>query len=282
MKWIFHMAKPGWILAGGCIVLLAPRGALGATVGVDIVNFSFQPATVDIKVGDTVVWTQRDSIGHTTTSDTGLWSSPLLSAGQTFSRTFDTAGVFPYHCTPHPFMRGTVNVQAAANQPPTVSITSPTNGVTVTDPNVTIQATASDPDGSIVRVEFFDGQTSLGTATSAPYQITITLSVGTHTISAQATDNQGATAVSESVSITVSQVPVVTAPILSGMTKTPDGRVQFTVQATAGHTYLIQISTDLRNWETIQTVPAQSDTFMVTDSPPVEALIRFYRVQVQP
>ena len=40
-----------------------------------------------------------------------MWNSGLLSRYATFQRTFDAAGAFPYHCTPHPFMHGTVTVQ---------------------------------------------------------------------------------------------------------------------------------------------------------------------------
>jgi plastocyanin len=365
-----------WWLAALCASLVAPLGTRGATVGVNIINFSYQPSSVDINVGDTVTWTQKDTSQHTSTSDTSLWSSPLLSVNQTFSHTFDTSGSFPYHCTVHPFMTASVSVQGTAvNQPPTVSITTPANGATLTDTNVTIQATASDPDGTIAHVEFFEGRTSLGTATSAPYQITVPLGLGTHNLTAQATDNQGATTSSSVVTITIvaptntpptvsitspsdgatftapasislqanasdadgtiSKVeffagntslgsatsspftvtwtnvaagtytvtaratdnlgastvsnPVhitvnaatVAAPTLSGMTKTPDNKFHFTVQGTAGHTYLVQASSDLQNWNTIQTIPASTDTFTVTDTPPADATLRFYRVQLQ-
>jgi plastocyanin len=150
------------LLGSLCLVLLSqPAGGLAATVNVNIIDFGFQPANVTIKAGDTVKWTNTGSFVHTTTSGTttggsrhpdGLWDSGSLSTGQTFSHTFTKAGAFPYYCTPHfTIMTGTVTVQAAANVPPTVSITSPADGMTLTSPaDVTIQATANDADGTVM------------------------------------------------------------------------------------------------------------------------------------
>lgn len=82
------------------------------THAVTIQNFSFAPATLTVKVGDTVVWTQEDSVSHTVTSDTGSeLSSPLLTKGKTFAHTFTKRGTFSYHCTPHPSMKANVIVE---------------------------------------------------------------------------------------------------------------------------------------------------------------------------
>jgi plastocyanin len=85
------------------------------TVGVNIRDFSFTPASLTVKVGTTVRWTNQGPSGHTTTSDTGVWQSTTLSApgggggygspgsaGGTFNFTFTQAGTFPYHCSLHP------------------------------------------------------------------------------------------------------------------------------------------------------------------------------------
>jgi plastocyanin len=58
-----------------------------------------------------VTWTNRDVIAHTSTADGGAWNSGTIAAGGTFSRTFTSAGSFPYHCAIHPGMIGTVTVQ---------------------------------------------------------------------------------------------------------------------------------------------------------------------------
>ncbi len=82
------------------------------TTTVVITNSTFSPASVTVKVGTTVTWRNDDGIGHTVTSDSGTeLESPLLSQGATYSHTFNTVGTFPYHCTPHPFMTGTVIVE---------------------------------------------------------------------------------------------------------------------------------------------------------------------------
>jgi plastocyanin len=91
------------------LTLLVPA-ARAATVQVTVQNFEFSPDSVDIQVGDTVVWTKINGT-HSVTSDDGVsFSRPIESAPWTFSHTFDAAGSFPYHCAAHTFMTGTVNV----------------------------------------------------------------------------------------------------------------------------------------------------------------------------
>ncbi|MBW8844399.1 MAG: hypothetical protein JF607_05435 [Burkholderiales bacterium] len=90
------------------------------------------------------------------------------------------------------------------NTPPTVVLTSPTaSGSYSAGSAVTMSATASDSDGSIAKVEFFDGTASLGVATSAPYGLSWVATLGSHTFTAQATDNLGAQTTSAPVSITI-------------------------------------------------------------------------------
>jgi hypothetical protein len=92
-----------------------------------------------------------------------------------------------------------------SNQPPTVSLTSPANSASFTSPaKISLAATASDPDGSVARVEFFNGTASLGQDTTAPYTTQWnTGAAGTYTITARATDNGGATATSAPVTVSV-------------------------------------------------------------------------------
>lgn len=81
-----------------------------ATAAVEISGFAFNPATLTVKVGTTVTWTNKDSAAHTVASDAGDWISPSIAQGESFSRTFDTAGTFAYHCSVHPSMKATVVV----------------------------------------------------------------------------------------------------------------------------------------------------------------------------
>ncbi|HEU4665546.1 MAG TPA: glycosyl hydrolase family 18 protein [Dokdonella sp.] len=91
------------------------------------------------------------------------------------------------------------------NQPPSVSITAPANGSTfAAGASITVNATASDSDGSVTKVEFFRGATSLGVDTSSPYSVTWSnAAAGSYSLTAIATDNLGATTTSGAVSVTV-------------------------------------------------------------------------------
>ncbi|MHB1377132.1 MAG: cupredoxin domain-containing protein [Candidatus Humimicrobiaceae bacterium] len=72
---------------------------------------AFDPASLTIKVGDTVTWTNNDSYAHTVTSDNGAFDSGSMAGGGTFSFTFKTAGTFSYHCSIHTFMTAKIIVQ---------------------------------------------------------------------------------------------------------------------------------------------------------------------------
>lgn len=86
----------------------APPGDDGAVL---IENFFFGPNDISISVGDAVTWTNdQASVGHTTTSDDGIWDSSLLNAGDSFEHTFDVAGTFTYFCSIHPSMTASITV----------------------------------------------------------------------------------------------------------------------------------------------------------------------------
>ena len=72
---------------------------------------AYNPNPVTISRGTTVMWVNNDTITHTSTSTTGAWSSGNMAPGGNFSYTFQSAGSFPYNCTIHPNMVGTVTVQ---------------------------------------------------------------------------------------------------------------------------------------------------------------------------
>ncbi len=199
-----------WTSLWGLAVVVASSAASAATVEVGIQNFAFVPRDITINVGDTVRWTQRDTVAHTATSDTGVWDSGYLSRNQEYSFTFTSAGTYPYYCIPHPHMTGTVTVQEISVViPPTVAIVIPTNGATFAsgDP-ISIEAQAQDSDGTVAQVEFFDGTNSLGVELTSPYGLTVTLAPGSHVLTAVATDNQAATGASAPVTVTVSSIPV--------------------------------------------------------------------------
>ncbi len=178
---------------------------LAATHSVSIGDNFFNPASLTVNAGDTVTWVNQGFAIHNTRSTSGVWNSANLSRGQFFSFTFNNQGSFPYTCTIHPGQSGTITVQAAANTPPSISITSPAGGVTFTAPaSVTITANATDSDGTVAQVEFFVDGASVGVDTSSPYSVMANnVSAGPHTLTATATDNAGAKTTSGAVNITV-------------------------------------------------------------------------------
>ncbi len=97
-----------------------------------------------------------------------------------------------------------VTVNPVANQSPIVTITAPANGSTVpAGTSVTFSANASDPGGSVQRVQFYDGATQLFDDASAPYSTSWVPTTGTHTLTAVAIDNLGASTTSAAVTLTV-------------------------------------------------------------------------------
>lgn len=165
-------------------------------------------ASVDFYVGSTLV--SRDS----TAPYTAAWSA-------------STAGTYSLTAVAHDADGGSstsgavsITVQTATNRPPTVSLA--TNGTSYTAPaTVALTATASDPEGQLSRVEFYNGSTRLASDTSAPYSYSWSnVPAGTYTLTAIAYDAAGASATSAAVSVTV-----------AGSTTTAPRQVVFTASS---------------------------------------------------
>ena len=101
------------------VALLSLSAALAADAKQDdskvhkvtIQNLKYDPATLSIKPGETVMWVNKDDNDHTVTSHDGkTLKSENLGSGDTFKYTFDKAGKFKYHCKYHPRMKGLITV----------------------------------------------------------------------------------------------------------------------------------------------------------------------------
>ncbi len=105
----------------------------------------------------------------------------------------------------------------APNTAPSVSLTAPTNGATFTAPaSITMTATAADTDGTVTNVDFYNGATLLGSDATSPYAFTWTnVAAGSYSLTARATDNDGAVSTSAVVTVTVAS-PVYTLTVNSG------------------------------------------------------------------
>jgi plastocyanin len=79
-------------------------------VTVEIRNYLYNPAGITVKKGTTITWVNLDDVAHTVTDDKGEWDSKDMGAQKSWSHTFNSVGVYNYHCTPHPFMLGRVTV----------------------------------------------------------------------------------------------------------------------------------------------------------------------------
>jgi len=170
--------RPGWLLA------LAISGALPTLAhaancsGVD----EWDQAKI-YRSGDTL---QKGGVLYQARQD--IWNAP------------------PDHPAGAPYYDNLGSCDGAGNnQPPVVGLTSPANGATFTaGSTITVSADASDPDGSVSKVEFFRGGSSLGVDTSAPYSASWSnASAGSHTLRAVATDNNNAIASSATITISV-------------------------------------------------------------------------------
>jgi plastocyanin len=85
--------------------------AQARTVNARMRNLKFEPATIRITPGSTVVWRNDDQVAHTVKAANGAWESPLMQPGGTYRRTFNQAGRFEITCGPHPFMKAVVEVK---------------------------------------------------------------------------------------------------------------------------------------------------------------------------
>ena len=97
--------SPSPAQGGPSAAVTIPSGA--ATLA----NRAFSPDELDVAVGDTVTWTNTDSVAHTSTSDRSGWDSGVGAPGGRFSFAFQAAGTYQYHCAIHPGMVGTVVVR---------------------------------------------------------------------------------------------------------------------------------------------------------------------------
>ncbi len=163
----------------------------------------------------------------------------------------------------------------APNQPPIVNLDFPTNNTTFIQPNaITLVAAASDPDGTVSKVEFLSGTNLLGTVTNAPYNLTwLGVALTNYTLTARATDNLGAIATSSAVNVLVLPLNLT---VVSG--EQTNGQFRLWFQAQDNQSYLVETSTDLTNWVPALTNTAVNGRFDFLDVNATDSQ-RFYRVR---
>jgi hypothetical protein len=169
-------------------------------------------------------------------------------------------------------------VVRAVNDAPTVRLRVPVGGAQFVAPaTIELEAEASDVDGRIAKVEFFDATTLLGESTASPFRLSWTNAVGgSHLVTARATDNAGGQGMSESVAVEV-LASLRTAEVLE------DGRFRFRLAGEPGRSYVIERSEDLIQWTPQQTNTLAADGWLeVVDSVPAGEGSRYYRARREP
>ncbi len=142
-----NTAKATLSTIGTVLLFLFSNIAWGDITTVTIGNNFFSPATVNIDIGDTVRWIHTGGvISHTTTANNGAWNSGTMTGGDTFYSSsqflFDTAGSYPYFCSFHIGMTGTVNVNGP-NVAPSLTVPGP-QSVLVPGQSVSFMVSATD------------------------------------------------------------------------------------------------------------------------------------------
>jgi hypothetical protein len=145
------------------------------------------------------------------------WKTPFV-----FQWTYVSSGTYSITARAYDGSGGTATsapVTLQVTQPPTVRLTSPTAGSYGYPAALTLTAGATDADGAVARVEYYNGATLIGQATTAPYTLAWTTAPqGTHVLTAKAIDNRGLATTSAPVSVSIYPPPVVRllSPVASG------------------------------------------------------------------
>jgi len=90
---------------------MAGRGQDEESAQIFIESSGFEPANLNIPTGTTVTWTNHDGMAHTVFNTDKVFISEMLDTGEKYSFVFHKAGTYPYHCSIHSKMTGTVNVK---------------------------------------------------------------------------------------------------------------------------------------------------------------------------
>jgi hypothetical protein len=303
-RWASAWSDPQWIYVD-----------LGATYSINEVKITWEGALGK----DYIVQVSNDATTwndvQTVTGNTVLvndWTG--LSVSGQYVRVYGTARGTGYGYSIYELevYGGT----SGGNLPPTVSITSPANNDSFSAPaTISITANASDSDGSITKVEFYNGAQLLGAVTSSPYTYSWTgVAAGSYAITAKAYDNTGATTTSSVVNVTVNTAnanlalnkPTYASSLENGGTvasNATDGslntrwssawadpqwiyvdlgatysinEVKITWEGAYGKDYVIQVSTDAVTWSDMQSVTG--NTVLVNDWTGLSGTGRYVRI----
>ena len=236
----------------------------------DTITFSAN-ASDDSAVTKVEFFANGNSIGIDSTAPYNITATLPAGAYTIIAVATDDAGV---STTSSPI---SISVTPPANQPPTVSLTTPTPGSTyLTTDAITFSADATD-DSTVAKVEFFANGNVVGTDTTAPYSVTASLAAGTYAVSARATDNQGLSVTADPITITV-QNPTVNRPTITSVSQS-GGNIVLQVSANEGAMLTLEATTDFVNWSNAGTATVVGGKATFTE--PTSGAMAFYRIVTQ-
>ncbi|HYG39995.1 MAG TPA: discoidin domain-containing protein [Cytophagales bacterium] len=304
-RWESEYSDPQWIYVD-----------LGNTYDINRVKIDWETAMAkDYQVqvsSNTTSWTTIRTVTNNSTAVNDL--TGLTGSGR-YIRIYGTARTTSYGYSI--LSMEVYGSGGTTNTPPTVSISAPSDDATFTAPaNINITANASDLDGSVTQVQFYNGSTLLGTDASNPFAFNWTnVAAGTYTITAKATDDGGLTTISSEINITVNgtgsanlalnKTTTVSstenagtpgADAVDGISNTrwasafsdPQwiyvdlgatyniNRVKITWENAYGKDYQIQASTNASTWTTIKTVTG--NTSLINDQTGLSGSGRYVRI----
>lgn len=167
----------------------ASSGTIGVTASASTCGWTASSSQTWVTLTGGAAETGNGTVSYSVAANTGTArTATITAAGQAFTVSQAAPGT---------------------NAPPTVTLTAPASAATYTAPaNVTLTATAADSDGTVTQVAFYQNGTLISTDTTSPYSASWNgVAAGTYSLTAVATDNQGATTTSAVVSITVNSAP---------------------------------------------------------------------------
>lgn len=89
----------------------AAEEVMSGEVTIEIKDFAFVPAKITVRSGTTVTWINMDGAPHTVSEDNYIFESGTIGKGESYTYTFDSAGMISYYCNFHPYMTGSVAVK---------------------------------------------------------------------------------------------------------------------------------------------------------------------------
>jgi len=174
-----------------------------------------------------------------------------------------------------------ITVTAATNEPPAISIRSPTNNATLSVPlDLVIKVNASDPDGSISKVDFFNGRRLLGQSSASPFTFTLSNApAGNYVLLARATDNLGAATVSSPNYVTIQTntlggLALFWNPITNGM-------FPFLIRSGLNQTYVVESATNLHapTWQPVTNITGTGADIQILQ--PANQPAEFFRLRTE-